>query len=134
MTAALVLLLGVTAALFPAGGRPAAWRGAGGRLGVAQVVVLVLGALLGAPVLGLPWWQAPAAAGLAGLWTAPTPLAPPPRATLRRRGAGARRGGGGGGGGGGVARRDPAGPRSSRDSLALGRGNRGDRPVRGASG
>lgn len=87
MTAALVLLLGVTAALFPTGGRPAAWRGAGGRLGVAQVVVLVLGALLGAPVLGLPWWQAAAAAGLAGLWTAATRLAPAPRATLWRWGA-----------------------------------------------
>ena len=82
MTAALVLLLGVTAVLLPAGDR----RDAGGRLVAALVVVLVPGTLLGALALGLPWWQTAAVAGLAGLWTASAHLATGPRATLGRWG------------------------------------------------
>ena len=82
MKAALVLLLGVTAVLLPAGDR----RDAGGRLVAALVVVLVPGTLLGALALGLPWWQTAAVAGLAGLWTASAHLATGPRATLGRWG------------------------------------------------
>ena len=87
MTAVLVLLLGITAVLLPAGAeRPASWRHAGRRPAAAQVVVLGLGALLGALALGLPWWQTAAVAGLAGLWTVSAHLATGPRATLGRWG------------------------------------------------
>ena len=83
MTALLTLLLGVLAVLAPGGaGRPVLRRRAAPELVTAQIVVLVVGALLGALVLGLPWWQTAAAILLAGLWSVLARLVVGPRASL----------------------------------------------------
>ena len=83
MTALLTLLLGVMAVLAPGGAdRPVLRRRAAPELVTAQIVVLVVGALLGALVLGLPWWQTAAAILLAGLWSVLARLVVGPRASL----------------------------------------------------
>lgn len=83
MTALLTLLLGVMAVLTPGGAdRPVLRRRAAPELVTAQIVVLVVGALLGALVLGLPWWQTAAAILLAGLWSVLARLVVGPRASL----------------------------------------------------
>lgn len=83
MTALLTLLPGVMAVLAPGGAdRPVLRRRAAPELVTAQIVVLVVGALLGALVLGLPWWQTAAAILLAGLWSVLARLVVGPRASL----------------------------------------------------
>ncbi|WP_026407094.1 hypothetical protein [Actinomyces gerencseriae] len=83
MTALLTLLLGIMAVLAPGGAdRPVLRRRAAPELVTAQIVVLVVGALLGALVLGLPWWQTAAAILLAGLWSVLARLVVGPRASL----------------------------------------------------
>lgn len=83
MTALLTLLLGVMAVLAPGGAdRPVLRRRAAPEMVTAQIVVLVVGALLGALVLGLPWWQTAAAILLAGLWSVLARLVVGPRASL----------------------------------------------------
>ena len=57
-------------------------RRAAPELVTAQIVVLVVGALLGALVLGLPWWQTAAAILPAGLWSVLARLVVGPRASL----------------------------------------------------
>ena len=83
MTALLTLLLGIMAVLAPGGAdRPVLRRRAAPELVTAQIVVLVVGALLGALVLGLPWWQTAAAILPAGLWSVLARLVVGPRASL----------------------------------------------------
>ena len=83
MTALLTLLLGIMAVLAPGGAdRPVLRRRAAPELVTAQIVVLVVGALLGALVRGLPWWQTAAAILLAGLWSVLARLVVGPRASL----------------------------------------------------
>ena len=83
MTALLTLLLGIMAVLAPGGAdRPVLRRRAAPELVTAQIVVLVVGAPLGALVLGLPWWQTAAAILLAGLWSVLARLVVGPRASL----------------------------------------------------
>ena len=83
MTALLTLLLGIMAVLAPGGAdRPVLRRRAAPELVTAQIVVLVVGALLGALVLGLPWWQPAAAMLPAGLWRVLARLVVGPRASL----------------------------------------------------
>ena len=86
MIAVLLLLLGVTAVLSPSAiGVSAARRDIRVRLVIAQIISLVLGALLSVLVLDLPWWQTALAILPAGLWAAATQLSAP-RATLGRWG------------------------------------------------
>jgi len=71
----LLLLLGVTAVLSPSAiGIPAGRRDVRVRLVIAQIISLVLGALLGVLVLDLPWWQTP-----------PAERPAPPRGAAARR-------------------------------------------------
>ena len=86
MIAVLLLLLGVTAVLSPSAiGVSAARRDIRVRLVIAQIISLVLGALLSVLVLDLPWWQTALAILPAGLWAAATQLSAP-RTTLGRWG------------------------------------------------